>query len=268
VSPAGVASARQPAVALRHRVSAEQLSAQQAADLQQAFSAVYGIDDDRGYQHHAGIHGLPLPISCQHATPYFLPWHRAYLYFFELALRDQQPGASLPWWDWTSPDSHARGIPQVYSQRGSPLASAAINAQARGQGSRGGLKQGPRTTRKPGDPRSLPTAQQVADVLALGDFVDFSMHLEDIHNALHSWVGGTMGLIPFSAYDPLFWAHHAMIDRIWRLWQVAHPGASPPAAMLGQALAPFPMTVAQTLDVAALGYDYAMVATTISIGTA
>jgi tyrosinase len=97
MSPVGVASARQHAVALRQRVSAEQLSAQQAEDLQQAFSAIYGIDDARGYQHQAGIHGLPLPISCQHATPYFLPWHRAYLYLFELALRDQQPAASLPW---------------------------------------------------------------------------------------------------------------------------------------------------------------------------
>jgi tyrosinase len=127
------------------------------------------------------------------------------------------------------------------------------------------LKQGPSTTRKPGDPGALPTAQQVAGVVSLGDFIDFSTQLEDIHNSVHVWVGGSMKLIPFSAYDPLFWAHHAMIDRIWRRWQVG-PGATPPAAMLGQALAPFPMTVAQTLDVTSLGYDYAMVATTISIG--
>jgi tyrosinase len=28
-------------------------------------------------------------------------WHRAYLYFFELALRDQVADVTLPWWDWT-----------------------------------------------------------------------------------------------------------------------------------------------------------------------
>jgi tyrosinase len=66
-----------------------------------------------------------------------------------------------------------------------------------------------------------------------------------------------MGDIATAAYDPLFWAHHAMIDRVWRLWQVAHPAASPPANLLGRALPPFPMTVSQTLDVAALGYEYA-----------
>lgn len=32
-----------------------------------------------------------------HETPYFFPWHRAYLYFFERALRDRVARASLPW---------------------------------------------------------------------------------------------------------------------------------------------------------------------------
>jgi tyrosinase len=33
------------------------------------------LNDERGYQHYAGIHGLPLPIGCDnaHGTPYFLP---------------------------------------------------------------------------------------------------------------------------------------------------------------------------------------------------
>ena len=33
----------------------------------------------------------------------FLPWHRAYLYFFERALRDRVPTLAQPWWDWTAP---------------------------------------------------------------------------------------------------------------------------------------------------------------------
>lgn len=59
-----------------------------------------GIDDDRGYQYFAGIHGLPLPICCQHHNLLFLPWHRAYLYFFEQSLLDQVATVPLPWWDW------------------------------------------------------------------------------------------------------------------------------------------------------------------------
>ncbi|MBV9870351.1 MAG: tyrosinase family protein, partial [Frankiaceae bacterium] len=46
------------------------------------------INDERGYQYWAGIHGLPLPNSCQHGTILFLPWHRAYLYLFEQYLLD------------------------------------------------------------------------------------------------------------------------------------------------------------------------------------
>jgi tyrosinase len=104
----------------------------------------------------------------------------------------------------------------------------------------------------------LPTLAQVNAVLALTDFIDFQSQLEDIHNGVHVWVGGTMGSIGTSAYDPIFWAHHAMIDRIWRLWQLRHPGSGPPATLLNRALAPFPMTVRDTLDMDALGYDYAV----------
>jgi tyrosinase len=66
-----------------------------------------------------------------------------------------------------------------------------------------------------------------------------------------------MGQIPTAAYDPIFFAHHTMIDRIWRLWQLAHPAASPPTTLLGRALPPFAMTVTETLSTTALGYDYA-----------
>jgi tyrosinase len=103
----------------------------------------------------------------------------------------------------------------------------------------------------------LPTSSDVQQVLALPDFLDFQSQLEDIHGAVHVWVGGTMGQIPWAAYDPIFWAHHAMIDRLWRLWQNRHPNPVFPPGLLNQALPPFPMTVADTLDIKALGYRYA-----------
>ena len=74
-----------------------------------------------------------------------------------------------------------------------------------------------------------------------------------------------MGDIPFAAFDPIFWAHHAMIDRVWRLWQLRHPQAGVPASLLGEALPPFQMTVRQTLDSSTLGYDYAVQATQTNI---
>jgi tyrosinase len=261
VSPAATPPAAPLAPkALRHRRSVRRLTTGQLADLRGAITAAQGIGDDRGYQYWAGIHGLPLPISCIHHKELFLPWHRAYLYFFEKDLQDLVPGVTLPWWDWTV--EHAEGIPGAYTRRKvdgrkNPLFSSPIQRSGR---ENPGQTQ---TTRAPGRPGELPTPAMVEQVLANRDFLTFQTQLESIHDGVHVWTGGTMGNIPVAAYDPLFWAHHCMIDRVWYLWQLRH-GPGVPAALLDRALAPFPMTVRETLEVPHLGYDYA--ASTAAVG--
>jgi tyrosinase len=263
----GSPSPATPAVPLRHRLSVEKLAGGQLGHIRDAFARAEQIADDRGYEHFAGLHGLPLPMYCKHGSPLFLPWHRAYLYMFELALRDrvpERPGWALPWWDWTSSGSHRHGIPSAYADKRAgghenPLHSAPVDPKALQQGHANGLDVGPITQRRPANPSELPSASDVESVLSLPHFLDFSAQLEDIHNAVHGWVGGHMGEIPFAAFDPLFWAHHVMIDRVWRLWQLRHPGAGVPAALTQRALDPFPLRVSQVLDVTALGYDYASV---------
>lgn len=247
-------SARRAAVQLRHRRSARRLSKRQLADLREAVTLAQGIGDDRGYQYWAGIHGLPNPQYCRHGDPLFLPWHRAYLYFFEKALQDRVPGVTLPWWDWRD---HSEALPAAYARarteegRKNPLASSPIQPAGRRQPNE------KRTWRQPGDPSWLPSAEEVAQVRRNRDYFTFQNQLESIHNGVHGFVGGTMGYVATSAYDPIFWAHHCMIDRVWYLWQLDHPGARLPAPYLDLALPPFPMTVRETLDVTALGYDYA-----------
>jgi tyrosinase len=241
---------------LRARKNVERLTPPQLASLRQAFREVYRISDERGYAFHAGIHGLPLPAYCTHGSDLFLPWHRAYLYFFELALRDRVPDATLPWWDWSSPSSRQNGIPRAYTARrdngaANPLQSAAVPPAARTGG------QPTRTSRNPSAPAMLPTAETVEWILNRGDFLDFQSQLENIHGSIHVWVGGTMGSVARAAYDPIFWAHHSMVDRLWRIWQARHTNSGPPRSILNAALPPFDMTVADTLDVRALGYDYA-----------
>jgi tyrosinase len=265
----GAPNAQHPATALRFRRNADHLTAGQLKNLRAAFAAAYGIDDDRGYAYQAGIHGLPLPISCEnaHGTPYFLPWHRAYLYFFERALRDRVPSAGLVWWDWRTAASRPSRMPNAFlrpAKRTNPLFSAPVSKLALQQGRREGIRVAARTRREPAG--VLPSAAEVEDALARPQFVDFSQAIEQLHNRVHGWVGGHMGLIPYAAFDPIFWAHHTMCDRIWRLWQLRHPGQRPPASLLDEALPPFRMTVRQTLSVTALGYDYAAATASSGMG--
>jgi tyrosinase len=255
------------AVPLRYRRRIAHLSPDQLQLLRDGIAAIKGIADERGYNYFAGIHGLPLPLGCQnaHGTPYFLPWHRAYLYFFERALRDRVPEAMLTWWAWgTARPGQNPALPTAFAQdqvggQPNPLFDASIDPLARQQAAAQGQAVPERTFRRPGAPGSLPlpTRAEIRRALGLSDFLDFSTQLEDLHGRVHVWVGGSMGTIAFAAFDPIFWAHHTMIDRLWRLWQLNHPNARPPASIVHDALPPFRMTVSETLDVTELGYDYA-----------
>jgi tyrosinase len=262
----------------RYRKSVTAMTASDLAAFRSALSTMLGLRDDRGFEYWAGIHGLPLPISCVHGSPLFLPWHRAYLYYFEQHLLDAMPHGgqvSLPWWDWSA----QAGIPAAYAAakladgKENPLAGAPVTGIPGTQFNQQNVPQVAHTSRKPGPAggghgsQGLPSAAQVKTLLALQDFEDFSTQLEDLHNQVHMWVGGTMSEIPIAAFDPLFWAHHTMIDRIWSLWQLAHPGAGVGTVPHNHPLGPFPtLTVGQTLSVTGLGYDYAASTSTSAPG--
>jgi tyrosinase len=167
-----VARPEQPTARLRFRRSAARLTAGQLQLLRDGFQGLYAIADDRGCGYHAGIHGLPLPIGCDngHGTPYFLPWHRAYLYFFERALRDRVPGAMLAWWDWRSDAGRPGRIPEAFSAaradgKPNPLAAADVPREALAQGRQAGLRVGRRTRRQPGNPSALPSYDDVEQAL-------------------------------------------------------------------------------------------------------
>ena len=46
-----------------------------------------------------------------------------------------------------------------------------------------------------------------------------------LHNRVHIWVGGDMGP-GTSPNDPVFFLHHCNVDRLWALWQYAHPASA------------------------------------------
>ncbi|HVC57233.1 MAG TPA: tyrosinase family protein [Stellaceae bacterium] len=242
------------------------LSAAELAAWRQVIARSMALQDNRGYVHFAGMHGLPGQF-CQHATLLFLPWHRAYLYMLEMALRDIDNTVALPWWDWTSDDAHANGLPAAYADTtvANPLLAGETGLPQRT------LDQiqaqlpdvldfsvtPPRTVRAPGPPDELPSAATIGSILEASTFEDFSTQIEDQHNLVHGWVGGAMGVVPVAAFDPIFFAHHAMIDRLWYLWQLRNPNSGVGQVALDQALPGTPLNVGQVLDISKLGYDYA-----------
>jgi len=277
VSPVGTPSTRQTAVPLRHRPSVTEMTAVELSQLVAAFRKLQGIDGDRGYQHLAGLHGLPLPFYGEqtYGQPMFLPWNRAYLYHFELALRATGHEAMLPWWDWIT----IRRIPAPYqgiSGRNNPLHSVEINKLALEQGRDGESREGhvggvglahiAHTVREHGRSGTrLPTASEIEGVTAYADFTSFTSKLEDYNGNVHVWVGGHMGDTRFATYDPLFWAHRCMIDRLWRVWQLRHPQASFPMHLADQVMEPFNLTAKDVLDPTALGYDYVSSSRTLKV---
>ncbi|MDQ6864402.1 MAG: tyrosinase family protein [Thermoproteota archaeon] len=255
------------------RKSVRNLSEKELGDLRDAYTRMMEIKDNRGYNYLAGFHGLPNWYCWHHqrntrtvlSARLFLPWHRAYLYRFEQAAQDQVSGVSIPWWDWRSDVSRAEGIPKAFLDKAingkkNPLYMAHIYVPT----SNPPLDTD--TVRSTGDPSELPTSQDVDRVMQLSDFGDFNDELENIHDQIHVWTGGSMQQVAIAAFDPIFYSHHCMIDRIWWLWQLENGNSGMPPEMLSMVLEPFNLTVKDILNIYDLGYDYASTQVSVSTG--
>jgi len=173
---------------LRKEVS--KLQPPELSALQDAYQKMmaFSATDNRSWIYWAGYHGFPNWYCWHHGrvgmgTPQpvnlFLPWHRAYLLYFENVARDQNEEATIPWWDWTSDQSHQIGVPEAFSTEtvnGSPnpLFKGPVPS-IQGESARD-------TFRFPGSPNELPTNGDISAVLDLSSFTDFTQQLEDIHD--------------------------------------------------------------------------------------
>jgi tyrosinase len=223
------------------------------------------IGDNRGYNYLAGLHGVPGWYCWHHQrntrtvrrARLFLPWHRAYLYRFEQSLQDQDPQVNVPWWDFFSEISRSEGIPKAFSDpfvedsEPNPLYSFHMYVPTANP------PLDSDTVRSPASPLDLPTREDRDRLFTLTDFGDFNDEMEDIHDRIHAWAGGSMAQVALAAFDPLFYSHHAMIDRIWWLWQLEIGNSGIPPMMHDIVLEPFNLTVSDVLNIYDLGYDYA-----------
>ncbi len=179
--------------------------------------------------------------QCQHRSWFFLPWHRMYLFFFERIVRSiviSQGGPAdfaLPYWNY---DQGAPFNTMPLPFRAPTLPDGSPN---------------PLHVAAPGrDPAwdlgaALPAvATSSAAAMAMPNFAappapgfgggqsppahfgGSTGGLEQTpHNVIHPLIGGAMvgqcggGLMTdpnCAALDPIFWLHHANIDRLWNRW--------------------------------------------------
>jgi tyrosinase len=176
-------------------------------------------------------------IHQMHSNPRFLPWRRIYLLRLEELLMSVDPAVCIPYWN----SSDEQAFP-------SWLVGFTPTVDLAG---------GPHTvTRNIGMFAILPNTAAMAAAMTNASFNSFAPALEGIHNSGHVWVGGTMSMIPTAPADPVFWMHHAEIDRRWWLWETANPGQNPALAGAAAIMDPWSETEINTRDIEALGYAY------------
>ena len=156
--------------------------------------------------------------TCQaHNAPnvenYFLPWHRAYVLYFESIVRQISGNTAftLPYWNYTVAGAQHGVIPPQFRNPGSPLYVADRTSSPNVNGG------------APIDQGLSPTPINL-DALKYCSYDTFNSQLDSgLHGNVHGLTGtGTnMGSVRYAANDPVFWAHHCQIDRIWYSWQRA-----------------------------------------------
>jgi tyrosinase len=161
---------------------------------------------------------------CPHGNWYFLPWHRAYIASFERVCRQLsgRRNFALPYWDWTAD----RQFPAVFAagdRRTNPLFhprpgvanGLRLADDMVGQGVISRVLNSP-DFEAFGSTR--PRGQDSADARwqrRLGSKTELEFNP---HDGVHGAIGGNMGVVDLSSRDPIFYLHHANIDRIWNGW--------------------------------------------------
>lgn len=193
----------------------------------------------------------------QHTSWRFLPWHRLQLARFEeiVAKVSGKADFALPYWDWGR-DS----FPKLFFD--DPA------FRIRGRTAPRGLvmNSGWFTTKLDdpfetyfGAPRDPGGVEPAGPRYAAGS-AEWSGH-----NLAHGYIGGDMNNLQRAPNDPIFWLHHANIDRCWTLWRRRNPDEIYPQAWRDELLSglvgadgrPAPtVTADSTIETTSFGYVY------------
>uniref|UniRef100_I1NSB9 Tyrosinase copper-binding domain-containing protein n=1 Tax=Oryza glaberrima TaxID=4538 RepID=I1NSB9_ORYGL len=198
---------------LRTRPAAHSAGADYVAKFNRAIAAMKALpaDDPRSFAAQASVHcaycdgsyspdgfpGLDLQV---HNSWLFMLFHRCYLYFFERILGSLigDPTFAIPFWNWDAPDGMS--MPAMYTDQSSPLFDPRRNG------------------------RHVPP--KLIDLDYNGREPRFTDNQQVDHNLRVMYrqpAGEDMGNFYSAGRDPLFYAHHANIDRMWAVWKGLDP---------------------------------------------
>ncbi len=179
-------------------------------------------------------------MHMQHTNARLLPWHRVFLYLFEEALHNYHPDVCVPYWDWTKSSEFPDWLAPVLPVVTTPTRTITV-------------------VRSPGSESWLTSiAAGVPTAMAKTTYGDFTSPINGIHGSVHIWVGGTMSNAAVSPADPVFWLHHANLDRLWWLWYQSPAGnhQNPPLAGPDAIMAPWTYNESDVRNITSLGYSY------------
>jgi tyrosinase len=180
--------------------------------------------------------------QCQHGSWYFLPWHRGYLIALEAIIRDaiaNLAGApadwALPYWNYFNQNQNQ--LPPAFASADWPDGSGdnpLYVEQRYGPDNDGNIyvPMDQVDQNALGDPEFIGAADGgsqgfggVNTGFSHGGRVHGGVESQP-HDMVHGLVGGgdqqTLGLMSWpdlAGLDPIFWLHHANIDRLWEVWK-------------------------------------------------
>jgi hypothetical protein len=174
--------------------------------LTRAYSVLAQTTGSTGLLNQAKLHNQMCADDANnvHNSWAFLVWHRGFLYFHERILRkiigDDQ--FRLPIWDWET----SKPVPEPWRNRQvDPNLVTACD-------------------RTPALPFNVTDCRLQAWLFS-SSFQQFVGGVDGpgnaykgVHNDVHSQLAGAMAVPATAAADPLFYAHHANVDRYWWYW--------------------------------------------------
>jgi hypothetical protein len=215
--------------------------------LARGIALMRGRDDALSFEHQRAFHA---DYWGQHGTWRFLPWHRMQLLQFEriIAQLTGDHAFALPYWDW----QQTPNLPAIlFTDPDLSLPGREATPDTDVAAERWGMSN---------------TATQVLtddfDLFCGGPRVGGRVE-GYAHNCVHAIIGGQMGNPHTATLDPIFWLHHANIDRVWATW-AEHNQPTYSDDFLGEHLYDFTgpdgalltATARDMLDTAPLGYAY------------